>query len=35
MQEGIKWALEREGEGAALGDIHAAKETITDDGPRE
>ncbi|GAA6029184.1 hypothetical protein JCM8097_001641 [Rhodosporidiobolus ruineniae] len=33
--EGIKWALEREGEGAALGDIHSAQETVTDDGPRE
>ncbi|GAA5898437.1 hypothetical protein JCM6882_007775 [Rhodosporidiobolus microsporus] len=33
--EGIKWALEREGEGAALEGIKPESETVTDDGPRE
>ncbi|GAA5974993.1 hypothetical protein JCM11641_006794 [Rhodosporidiobolus odoratus] len=33
--EGIKWALEREGEGAALGNIAPQHETVTHDGPRE
>ncbi|GJN92455.1 hypothetical protein Rhopal_005485-T1 [Rhodotorula paludigena] len=33
--EGIKWALEREGEGDAVSHVPPAQETVTHDGPRE
>lgn len=33
--EGVKWALEREGDAEAVSHVPQAKETVTRDGPRE